>query len=458
MRKIRFLLLIALFALVAACSAARADISSSLRNEFHPYSELGVRVVTDGSLKAITKVTEDPEARILVFQASYGTIDEVGVDVAMQWVRDGHALWFYDSRFAPYFGMKPFALKSEMFKGKLEQGTLGNEKRNGMACAVMATTEHPILIGVGQATVFLPAVDEDVFSAVEVAGDTVPLLQFATSSPALAAVRRDGRGAVIFKPLLWVKSLSGERFQLNLLEYSAGYGVPGWGGEGRSAAEIGPDAEWEEGNPAAFAEHSGNNAAKPGSWEDFEAGSRKKDASYDASQELKPAGVVRDATVTSSVPSTVKISDDSLSTYDKAITGEKLSAKKETVTKRETGKNPFRTDKKNKAEKEQAAEASAEPSVLRDLIYLTDNSVVVGRIDAATLEFMGSSAEHIKTDEVKQIIVGQYGSPDTMITVTGRKEIGVWAVGKYLRVSTDDGRRDISKSEITRIEFNVPQE
>ncbi len=456
MRKIRFLLLLALFTFAAACSAARADIGSSLKNEFHPYNELGVRVVTDGSMKAITKVTKDPDARILVFQASYGTIDEAAVDVAMQWVRDGHALWFYDSRYAPYFGMKPFALKSEMFKGKVEQGTLGNEKRNGMACAVMATTDHPILSGVGQATVFLPAVDEDVFSAVEVAGDTVPLLQFATSSPALAAVRRDGRGAVIFKPLLWVKSLSGERFQLNLLEYSAGYGVPGWGGEGRSAAEIGPDAEWEEGNPAAFAEPSGNSSAKPGSWDDFEAGSRKKDASSDASQALKPAGVVRDTSSTPASGSIVSGLDDSMSTYDKAITGEKLSAKKETVTKRETEKNPYRTDKKAKADK--AAEASKERVEVRDLIYLTDNTVVIGRVEAATLEFMGSSAEHIKTDEVKEIIMGQYGSPDTMITVTGRKELGVWASGKALRVSTDEGRREFTKAEIKKIEFNVPQE
>lgn len=457
MSKIRFLLLIAFAVLIAAGSSARADISNSLKNEFHPYSELGVRIVTDGSMKEITKVTKDPEARILIFQASYGTFDEAAANVAMQWVREGHALWFYDSRYAPYFGMKPYVLKSEMFKGRLEQGVLGNEKRNGMACAVMATTDHPVLNGVGQATVFLPAVDEDVFSAVEVAGDTVPLLQFASSSPALAAVRRDGRGAVIFKPLLWVKSLSGERFQLNLLEYSAGYGVPGWGGEGRTAADIGPNAEWEEGNPAAYVSPSEESSAKPGSWEDFEQGSRKKSASG-ASQDLKPAGIVRDTSM-APVGGTVKSGDDSLSTYDKAISGEKLSAQKETVTKRDTGKNPYRTEK-NKAGKksDKAEQESAPPQELRDLIYLVDNTVVVGRVEAATLEFMGSSAEHIKTDEVKQIIMGQYGSPDTMITVTGRKELGVWASGKVLRVSTDEGRKEFPKSEIKRIEFNVPQE
>ena len=82
------------------------------------------------------------------------------------------------------------------------------------------------------------------------AGDTQALLQFTLDSPALVACRREGRGLIVFKSLLWNEPLSGDRFQMNLLEYSAGYEVPGPAGVGKVGNPPGPEAEYVEGNPA----------------------------------------------------------------------------------------------------------------------------------------------------------------------------------------------------------------
>ncbi|MCA9780353.1 MAG: hypothetical protein KC800_26690, partial [Candidatus Eremiobacteraeota bacterium] len=50
--------------------------------------------------------------------------------------------------------------------------------------------------------------------------------------------------------LLWTLPLSGDRFQSNLLEFSAGYQVPGPAGVGKVGSPPGPEAEYVEGQPA----------------------------------------------------------------------------------------------------------------------------------------------------------------------------------------------------------------
>ena len=229
---------------------ARADMAESLRREFHPWSELGITILTDSNYANLDAILRSGQTRVLVLQASPEKIDAAQARKILDWVRTGHSIWFYDARLAPYFGMRPFMLKPEQFRGRPENGQLGDKVHPGMATVVLATGSHEVLAGVGQATIWLPELEPGTYGAVAVEGDTVPLLQFMSDSPALAALRRDGRGLVVFKPLLWVKPLSGERFQSNLMEFSAGFPVPGSGGEGRLGVPPGPEAPWVEGSPA----------------------------------------------------------------------------------------------------------------------------------------------------------------------------------------------------------------
>ena len=240
--------------LLASCmlpAAARADsdsdyIPSAMKDQYHAYAEMGVCVVSHGKASEVSSALANPKTRILCLQVPFDKFDLSMCPAIMDWVRGGHSLWFYDSRYAPYFGMKGYALSADQFKGRNETGTLGDHKYKGIACTVMASGNHEVMTGVGQCTVFVPQLEDNVYSAVSAEGDTVPLLQFAAGSPALAALRRDGRGAVVFKPLLWPEAVSGKRFQANLLEYSAGYGVPGAAGEGRVGDMIGSEAPYVE--------------------------------------------------------------------------------------------------------------------------------------------------------------------------------------------------------------------
>lgn len=244
-------ILAAMAVLLGLPQSARADIGQTLLSEYHDYSSLGVRVVGGGTYKELKPILENPEVKILILQVPYEKYDLACTAPILAWVRQGHAFWFYDSRYGPYFGMHPYPLKAEQFRGKPESGAIGSVKYNGMACVAMNLSEHPVMTGVGQCSIFLPLIGDNTYSAVDCVGDVVPLLRFANDSPALAALRRDGRGVIVFKPLLWVKSMSGERFQYNMLDYSAGYGVPGTGGDGRLGEPIGPQAEYVKGTVIA---------------------------------------------------------------------------------------------------------------------------------------------------------------------------------------------------------------
>ncbi len=234
-------------------SVASAQMAESLREEFHNREEYGLVVVNQGELSRARGYIKDPTTRMLVVQVM---ADEMDVELArdlIEWVREGHTLWFYDARLAPYFGMKPYFLRREQFKNKDESGVLGEDKYDGVAAVALAHKSHPVVTGVGHATLFLPTLEMEEgkrYGSVEVEADTVPVLQFALDSPALIALRREGKGMIVYKCLLWPEVLSGDRLNSNLLEFSAGFGVPGPAGEGKLGRPPGPEADYVEGSPA----------------------------------------------------------------------------------------------------------------------------------------------------------------------------------------------------------------
>lgn len=239
--------------LVLTAPAAWAQMGSHLKEEFSDPELHGVRIVESPS--GLRSAISDPKTRIVCWQGLGTEPSEEQLDALLAWVREGGTVWFYDARQAPLFGMQPYLLLPDQFRHKPEKGVLGGKKRPGVATVGLSHGRHAVQTGVGQVTVFLPELPgpdgEGVgYGAVEVLGDTVPLLQFALDSPALGALRREGRGLIVFKTLLWNEPLSGDRYQLNLLEYSAGFQVPGPAGVGKIGDPPGPDAEYVEGEPA----------------------------------------------------------------------------------------------------------------------------------------------------------------------------------------------------------------
>ncbi|MGE0493575.1 MAG: hypothetical protein AB7S38_30480 [Vulcanimicrobiota bacterium] len=239
--------------LLLAASPGLAQMAESLREEFHDQAEYGLVVINDGETGRIKGAMGDPTTRVLVLQVFAPNLGQADSEAILEWVRQGHSVWFYDARLAPMFGMKPYFLSKEQFKTKDEKGELGGHKRAGVATVGLAHRAHAVVTGCGQATIFMPELEvegEKRYGAVEVAGDTFGVLQFSLDSPALMALRRDGKGLIVYKALLWPEVLSGDRLQSNLLEYSAGFQVPGPAGEGKVGDPPGPQAAYVEGNPA----------------------------------------------------------------------------------------------------------------------------------------------------------------------------------------------------------------
>ena len=240
-----------LFLSLGVC--AQAQLNNHLKEEFQDAEKHGVRIVEHAS--EIRGAIHDDKVRTLCMQAWDEQVPPDTYTELLEWIRSGHTVWFYDCRLAPQFGMKSYPLNADQFRAKPEKGVLGGGKRSGLATTVVSYGDHAVQTSVGQVTIFLPEIDNGkdqpkTYGAVEVTGDTVPLLQFALDSPALMALRREGRGLIVYKTLLWNEPLSGDRFQLNLLDYSAGFPVPGPAGEGKVGNPPGPDAEYVTGNPA----------------------------------------------------------------------------------------------------------------------------------------------------------------------------------------------------------------
>lgn len=235
-----------------------AQIAESLKSKYHKEQDLGYRVISGGAVGDIQRYVHDKDVKIIVLQAFVDQVPEASAVALMDWVREGHSLWIYDSRLGEkYFGFKDYALTKEQFRNKDEKGDWGGRSVRGVATVAIAFGGHPINTGVGEASCFLPCLEENEkdptksrYPAVLVQGDTIPLMRFTNDSPALVALREEGRGIIVFKPLVWTDPYSGERIQGNLLEYSAGYQVPGIGGEDLVGSPPGPKHDFITGNPA----------------------------------------------------------------------------------------------------------------------------------------------------------------------------------------------------------------
>ena len=205
------------------------DIPEYIKKQAHSEKECGVRVIKDSNIKDIENLQSNPEyAKILALQVSFEKFPQEMIEPIMTWVREqGGTLWVYDSRLAEYFGMINSPINPDGTLSKDLVGELGSRKTPGKAIVASAFGGHPTLNGVNGAVIFVVKIDEDKFSAVKTGEGTTALLKYKLSEDnAVAAIRKEGKGMVILKPLLWPDQLDGLRFQTNLMEYSAGFPVP----------------------------------------------------------------------------------------------------------------------------------------------------------------------------------------------------------------------------------------
>lgn len=228
-----------------------SQMADSLKSEYHKPEELGLALINQEDSGKIPGALADPKTRLLVLQQVAGQVPPETCGKLVEWVRAGHTLWFYDAQLGPRFGFESYLMKPDQFTNKPEKGDLGGKHYEGLATTGIAMGNSLLNTGVGQVTCFLPRLGPDqLYGSVLVTGDTQPLLRFTNKSPAIAACRREGRGLIVFKPLLWPLPLSGDRFQSNLMEFSCGFGVPGPAGEGKLGTPPGPTAPYVEGHPA----------------------------------------------------------------------------------------------------------------------------------------------------------------------------------------------------------------
>lgn len=432
--------------------------SQTWEEEFHDYGELGIQVMTRGNIHNVQQILEDPTVKIFILQVPFEEFDLQAMPALIDWVRQGHALWFYDARYAPYLGMKAYALSAKQFRGKPHVGKLGDRKYNGLACGVLTFSKHPTVTGVGQCTVFLPLLGEDYYSAVAVEGDTEPLLQFAADSPALAALRRVGKGVIIFKPLLWPDSLSGKRFQNNLLDYSAGFGVPGFGGEGRYGEAIGEQApEVPERNPHYLQpgqtppppvrpqlEGGAQNSAAP--TPKSAPAPTSEDGRYVYAKSLKD-GSTPSAPPPASEPPQRKVDLEESAQFSPAL---QEAARTPQVSSQPQLTNP-------PAPAPPASEASA-PAAGVDAIYLHNGEIYQGRCNTKSfqLETTSESAEFSPADLTKLTLSRESWGLDKAQTKDGRQLSG-YLLTQEIHFLTSDGRQYTWKPEAVReIIFNRP--
>ncbi|MDO5296514.1 MAG: hypothetical protein Q4F00_07780 [bacterium] len=385
---------------------ARADLQESLLNEYSASEKGDTYSITDSTVRNIDEVLSNPNIRIICWQVEYKNYDEAWTPRLLEWVRNGGSLWFYDARLADRFGMEMYELRGDQFRGNPEKGDIGDVKMKGRAVTVFPIQNHAVSTGVGSVAAFLPVLDEkrDVYGSIVPHEGTLNLLQFAADSPALAALRREGYGTVVFKPLLWEKSLSGERFQRNLIDYCAGYGVPGMGGEGRVGEQLQQKQNYVKDTAyrgSSASEMTGNAAQEPAAASGSQGGT----------------GSALDSTIAEA-------------------------------------RSLYNADS-------QAKSASNEPpaAVSQDSMKVAgEQSPRLGRVITKEIVFEGGSESfRLSPAEMRSLVMGQHGNLDTLELRSGRIIKGFMTTTS-VSIETKDGVYDCPKSSLQSITFGDNQE
>ncbi|MCE1248043.1 MAG: hypothetical protein LWY06_15485 [Firmicutes bacterium] len=207
---------------------AGAELPAYIEEQLH--KNIKYEVVTERNLDFIAKLKPGTKpVNFVVIQAKPESFKDSHAKAVMDWVHSGGTVWFYDSRLAEHFGMENSPYSVDKIKGQPYNGGYGSGKVEGVNVVASAVpfTDCEIANGLQSIQVFLMEVGKDKFSGVSsTTKGVMPVFVVNLEQKAVVAVKKHGKGWVIFKPLLWPEVLGGERFQANLKEFSAGYSVP----------------------------------------------------------------------------------------------------------------------------------------------------------------------------------------------------------------------------------------
>lgn len=179
-------------------------------------------IINNDNISDFSETIKDSgKINFIVFQADFKKADAKTASVLMNWVEKGGCLWFYDSRLAPLFGMKNSPMNFKDLESKSMSAEFGSGKISGAPLGAQSHRGTPITVGVRRVVVFVPAVGKDLYSAVALEDGILPVLQVPEQEKSLVcAVKKIGKGNIIFKPLLWEKQYDGKVFQRRIINYS----------------------------------------------------------------------------------------------------------------------------------------------------------------------------------------------------------------------------------------------
>ncbi len=186
-------------------------------------------ILTSENIRTFDQILKkQAQGSCIILQLKPELLENDMAKVLLSWVSRGGVLWFYDSRLASKLGMQPSSFEAKDFPVKMMEGEFGSEKKfPGVAVGCEATGNHSLTIGVRKAMVFALQVENGRYSAVKIEEDVIPLLKVQPKDLfALAAIKPQGEGFIIFKPLLWPDQYDGGSFQRKLIKFSSKKEVP----------------------------------------------------------------------------------------------------------------------------------------------------------------------------------------------------------------------------------------
>lgn len=221
----------ALFLLTLCVSDACASVSELpeyIKGQLH--KDITYEIITERNLNILNRYEPGSHLKhFIVVQAKPEAFKGEHADKILEWVRGGGVVWFYDSNLAHYFKMENSPYSEDKLRGKPYTGGYGTGRADGInvIAGILPFADHDLTTGVQNIQVFLLEIEKGKYSAVstETPG-VIPLFAANIENKCVVAIRKEGKGWIIFKPLVWEKVLGGERFQANLMEFSGGYPVP----------------------------------------------------------------------------------------------------------------------------------------------------------------------------------------------------------------------------------------
>jgi hypothetical protein len=206
----------------------RAELPLYIEEQLH--KNIKYEIVTERNIDYISKLKPGSKpVDFIVVQAKPEAFTDANGKAVMDWVHAGGIIWFYDSRLAEHFGMENSPYSADKIRGQAYNGGYGSGKVPGLnvVANVVPFADSEIANGMQSIQVFLMEIGNEKYSGVSSGTKgVVPVFVVNLEAKAVVAIKKHGKGWVIFKPLLWPEVLGGARFQANLMEFSGGYPVP----------------------------------------------------------------------------------------------------------------------------------------------------------------------------------------------------------------------------------------